>query len=240
MKFKFNYKFQNTLFIIIILCLLFFIFTYLNWSLKINKVNKINKKIELFNDYYSSADTSQNLCYFDNVKNEIDQNYDLQDLKFNLYKCLDYINPDGCFPSNLVDQLKYIKDNMDHAYYDSSINPAFSCNCYKLMNIKYSGLDPEVKKLIDEIQSTRSSFFIHEENNNLDEISQNNLSKNPDDLDCYQKHNIINWCSNNEKLNDISNKNCPIFVSNYKEQCSDLVGTLKLVNDNYFTSFIQP
>lgn len=248
MKFKFNYKFWNSvLIIIIILGFLFFLFNYLNYIFKINKVNnKINIKIEPFNNYYSSSDPPENLCYFDNLKNEIGQNYDVQDLKFNLYNCMDYINPDGCGSSNLADQLQYIKDNMNNAYYDSTINPAFSCNCFKLMNIQYSGLEPEIKKLVDEIQALRSSTFSTKDNNNvnnsnlnadnsnLNEINQDDLLKNPDDLNCYTKNKLINWCESNLKLNSITQEKCPIIINNYQEKCSNLVGTLKKIKDDYF------
>jgi hypothetical protein len=233
MKFKYNYKFQNPLFIIIIILgFLFFLFTYLNYIFKINKVNnKINTKIEPFNNYYSLSDPPENLCYFDNVKNEIDQNYDVQDLKFNLYNCMDYINPDGCGSSNLADQLQYIKDNMNNAYYDSTINSAFSCNCFKLMNIQYSGLEPEIKKLVDEIQALKSSTFSTKDNsnvnnnvnnNNLNEINQDDLLKNPDDLNCYLKYTIVDWCTQNQELNDNSRSKCPIILNNFKEKCPEL------------------
>lgn len=149
MKYRLNFELFKYVFIIFTI----FIILYCFFSIKYEKSS------ENFNNYFSFSGMYENLCYFDNKKNDINQNYDINDLKFNLYKCIDYINPDGCSSPKLVDKLEYARNNMNNAYYDSTINPAFSCDCYKLMNIKYKGLKPNIQKIIDEMQSKRSSDF---------------------------------------------------------------------------------
>lgn len=115
------------------------------------------KNIESFGDFHEFINIPQNMCYYDNVKNEIDKNYDMGDLKENVINCIEYINPGMCIPNDLTEQLQYLKNNIVPAYYDENTNPAFSCDCSKLMNIKYSGIDPKNQKLIGEIQKSESS-----------------------------------------------------------------------------------